>query len=270
MGFPIRKFFKYIKWCRQGGFTQATITQISQSQLLQGQRALVTGGSDGIGLAIAQKFISTGAEVVITGRNEAKLQEAARRINSNKLHTLQWDISSLDSLPNKLLEANKLMGGIDILVNNAAMVTIPAGNADRLSAIIDTNIKAVYLMCQEIGQQMANQGRGGKIINISSLNAYQCGTHPYFMTKRAVNAITEGFAKQLAPHGVIVNGIAPGFCNSNINKQTDTDNIYRAEPLNHRLVLPEEIAELALFLCSNAANAIIGQTILCDGGATLK
>ena len=270
MGFPIRKFFKYIKWCRQGGFTQATITQISQSQLLQGQRALVTGGSDGIGLAIAKKFISAGAEVVITGRSEAKLQEAARRINSNKLHTLQWDISMLDSLPNKLQEANKLMGGIDILVNNAAMVTIPAGNDDKLGAIIDTNIKAVYLMCQEIGQQMANQGRGGKIINISSLNAYQCGTHPYFMTKRAVNAITEGFAKQLAPHGVIVNGIAPGFCNSNINKQTDTDNIYRAEPLNHRLVLPEEIAELALFLCSNAANAIIGQTILCDGGATLK
>lgn len=270
MGFPIRKFFKYIKWCRQGGFTQATITQISQSQLLQGQRALVTGGSEGIGLAIAKKFISAGAEVVITGRSEAKLQEAARTINSAKLHTLPWDISVLDSLPHKLHDVNSLMGGIDILVNNAAMVTLSASSPDKLSAIIDTNIKAVYLMCQEIGQQMANQGRGGKIINISSLNAYQCGTHPYFMTKRAVNAITEGFAKQLAPHGVIVNGIAPGFCNSNINKQTDTDNIYRAEPLNHRLVLPEEIAELALFLCSNAANAIIGQTILCDGGATLK
>ena len=114
-----------------------------------------------------------------------------------------------------------------------------------------------------------NGVNGGKIINISSICAFQANVDPYFMSKRAVNAITEGFAKKYAPYNIIVNGIAPGYCDSSINKINAEVNAYREEPANNRITTPYEIAELALFLCGGASNGIIGQTIVCDGGALL-
>lgn len=85
-----------------------------------------------------------------------------------------------------------------------------------------------------------------------------------------MNSITEGFAKQYAPYNIVVNAIAPGYCNSNFNKVNSAENVYREEPATKRIIFPEEIADLATFLVSDAANGIVGQTILCDGGSLLK
>lgn len=136
---------------------------------------------------------------------------------------------------------------------------------------MSTNIKGVYYMCKYCAEMMKNENgiNGGKIINISSINSYQASTHPYYISKRAVNSITEGFAKQYAPYNIIVNAIAPGYCDSNINKQDANKNAYYPSTANGRITLPSEIAEIAVFLCSGAANGIIGQTIVCDGGSLL-
>lgn len=93
--------------------------------------------------------------------------------------------------------------------------------------------------------------------------------HPYYISKRGLNAVTEGFAKKYAPYNVIVNGIAPGYCDSSINKQDASLNAYWQDAANRRITTPQDIAELAMFLCCGAANGIIGQTIVCDGGELL-
>lgn len=265
------KFFKYLKWCKQGGYTQIILSQIEYPEILSCKKILITGGSEGIGLAMAKKFIAAGAEVLITGRNVEKLQKAKNNINSGRLFTMQWNVCDVNNIDSYLSEAKSKMGGVNILINNAAFLTHYSPTEEYLDKTIQTNIKAVYLICQKTAEMMhCNNGlSGGKIINISSINAYQANVHPYFMSKRALNAITEGFAKKYAPYNIIVNGIAPGYCDSSINKINAEENAYREGPANHRITTPDEIAELAMFLCSDASNGIIGQTIVCDGGSLL-
>ncbi|MCQ2294039.1 MAG: SDR family oxidoreductase [Bacteroidales bacterium] len=266
----ILNFFKYIKWCKSGGYAQSNISLINCPDVLKGKKVLVTGGSDGIGLAIAKKFISSGASVVITGRSIEKLARASAEIDSDNLHVLQWDICNINLIKSNINRIQDLLGGIDIVVNNAAFVPSRFEDPFTYDKTMDTNAKSVYWICYYFAEYMksTNGLAGGKIINISSLNAFEHGMSPYFISKRAVNAITEGFAKKYSPYNIIVNGIAPGFCNSNINKTTQ-GNDYCERSANGCIVYPSQIAELACFLASGASNGIIGQTIVCDNGALL-
>lgn len=266
----IQKFFKYLKWCFYGGYTNVNYTNIAYSEILKDKRVLITGGSEGIGFAIARKFSDAGAKVVITGRNEEKLKNAVK-LSDGKLQSLKWDVCDIDRIKEKLQKVIDIIGGIDIFVNNAAYLTNEYPTVEVFDNTMTTNVKAAYFLCKEVGRMMhiANREAGGHILNISSINSYQAYTHPYFISKRALNAITEGFAKEFVPYNIIVNAIAPGYCNSSINKQNIAENAFREEHLNKRITMPEEIAEIALFLCSGACNGIIGQTIVCDGGALL-
>lgn len=265
------KFLKYLKWCKSGGYTQIVLSQIKYPEILKGKKILITGGSDGIGLAMAKKFIDAGAVVMITGRNIEKLRDASKNIGSERLLTMQWDICDFQNIDSYISKGWSYLKGMDVLINNAAFLGRYAASEEYLDKAIQTNIKAIYLICQRIADMMhqKNGVNGGKIINISSICAFQANVDPYFMSKRAVNAITEGFAKKYAPYNIIVNGIAPGYCDSSINKINAEVNAYREEPANNRITTPYEIAELALFLCGGASNGIIGQTIVCDGGALL-
>lgn len=265
------KFFKYLKWCNQGGYTQILLSRIQYPEIFKGKRILITGGSDGIGLAIAKKFVESGGNVMITGRNVVKLQEAKVAVGSDRLHSLQWDVTDIKNMDSYLRDSIEILEGLDVLINNAAFLSYYNSSEEYFDRTINTNVKAVYYLCQKVGEIMhKNNGvLGGKILNISSINAFQANTHPYFISKRAVNAITEGFAKKYAPYNIIVNAIAPGYCDSSINRVNAQNNAYREEAVNKRITIPDEIAELAIFLCSGAANGIVGQTILCDGGTLL-
>lgn len=267
----LSKFFKYIKWCNQGGYTQILLSKIQYPEILKGKRILITGGSDGIGLAMAKKFIEVGATVMITGRNIDKLQDAKLAVGSDRLYFFQWDVTDIEHMDCYLSDSIEILGGLDVLINNAAFLAHYQSSEEYFNRTINTNVKAVYFLCQKVGGIMHkhNGVLGGKIINISSSNAFQANMHPYFISKRAVNAITEGFAKKYAPYNIIVNAIAPGYCDSSINKVNAQNNAYREDAVNKRITTPDEIAELAIFLCSGAANGIVGQTILCDGGTLL-
>lgn len=265
------KFFHYIKWCARGGYTQISLSQISYPSILEGKRVLITGGSEGIGLAIAKKFISVGATVVVTGRNPDKLRSVSSKIGSDKLFTLRWDVCNIKDIKCNILKIKELMGGVDILVNNAAFLAHYENTLEYFDKTIETNVKSNYFMCNAFAEFMKEENgvRGGNILNVSSINSFQANVHPYFISKRAVNAITEGFAKKYAPYNIIVNAIAPGYCDSSINKQGASRNAYYLGPANGRITTPEEIAEIALFLVSGAANGIVGQTIVVDGGSLL-
>ncbi|MCQ4873749.1 SDR family NAD(P)-dependent oxidoreductase [Butyricimonas paravirosa] len=264
----IYNFFKYIKFWRDGGIASLTIAQIQWPEILKGKKILVTGGSDGIGLAMAKKFLSAGAEVLITGRRLERLEEVKAIINSEKLSILQWDISIIPEIEKKATLAIEKLGGIDILVNNAAYLVHKKTDEETFDKSIDTNLKSVYFLCQFIVKQYVENG-GGKILNISSINSFQCDTNPYYISKAGLNTLTKGLAKEYIASNVIVNAIAPGYCASSINYMDISKNVYCDKAKNKRITTPEEIAELALFLCSDAANGIVGQIIVCDGGTLL-
>ncbi|MBR1386857.1 MAG: SDR family oxidoreductase [Alloprevotella sp.] len=267
----LHKFFKYIRFCTQGGYTNLHVATITEGALLQDKRIIITGGSDGIGLAMANTFIHQGAKVLICGRRQEKLDEAKSKINSDKLFSMQWDVSLIDSLETKLQEAIKILGGLDIFFNNAAFLAAEKKTMDFFNTTLQTNVTAPYVLCRLVGDyyKQNNKEQGGKIINTSSINANQSSTHPYFLSKSALNSLTRGYAKEFAAYNIIVNAIAPGYCASSINWRDVSRNAYDSDTANHRITTPQDVASLALFLASDMSNAIIGQVLTIDGGSTL-
>lgn len=261
-----------------GGTANVTIATPIYDKILQGKTALVTGGSSGIGFEIAKKFMQTGAKVIITGRNEDKLRQAAKDLGTDCCKYLVWDISETSTIDQKLKDCKDIFGGdIDILVNNAGIAPSKFfGNIDEAewNKIYDINLKGNYFLTQALVKTWKQSAFTGykKIINISSQGGFVGATYPYRMVKWDVRGLTEGLGKLLIKDNIIVNGIAPGVVKTSMQQFSlnQGDNLYTDQNPVHRVCLPEEIAELALFLVSDASNFIIGQTIVCDGGYTLK
>lgn len=263
---------------RSGGLSYATISTPVYGEILKDKCILVTGGSSGIGFSIAKKSLDCGASVIITGRDETKLNDAVHILNNPKCLYLVWDISNINVLIDNLNKCVQLFGqDIDVLVNNAGVAPSKFfGNVDECewNKIYDINLKGNYFLTQEIVKRWKNSSFTGykKILNISSQGGYVGATYPYRMTKWDIRGLTEGLGKILIKDKIIVNGIAPGVVKTSMQKFAiqQGDNLYTNQNLIERVILPEEIAELAVFLMSDASNAIVGQTIVCDGGYTLK
>ena len=276
-GIFLRRILKwvknFVKYIRVGGVAYVNISQISRGRILDGKKIIVTGGSSGIGYAIAQKFINEGAEVLITGRSRDKLKNIQKKINSKFCKILEWDISNSDLAKSKIKEAKNILGRIDIFVNNAGVFNekcfqeITEGDWD---SIMNTNIKGLYFATQSICEYYLENHASGKIINISSNRGILGDFGPYGVSKWGVVGLTRGLGRDLISKGIIVNGIAPGITATAINNIDINENAYSNEPRNRRIALPEEIAEIAIFLASDAANHIVGQTIICDGGESLS
>lgn len=269
----LKKIYRY------GGYTAVEIASVNHGKILDGKRVLITGGSSGIGLSIAKKCIQEGAKVVITGRDEKKLQFAESEINNPLIKTLVWDISQITEIKIGIANAEKLLDGeIDILINNAGVLlkgqSFPNVDEDAWDNTYAINSKGLFFLTQEISKKwlVNNKNQIKKIINISSQGAFVGATYPYRMTKWDVAGLTQGLGIKLAPHGIIVNGIAPGIVLTSMQPSfiEQRENVYSSINPVERVALPEEIAELAIFLMSNAANFIVGQTIVCDGGFSLK
>lgn len=271
MGFvsKLKAVAKYIKY--EGKVTQLTLSQITGGGILMNKKIIITGGGSGIGLAMAKKFLSEGAQVVITGRNNEKLEIAQKCIDNPNLHILQWDVVNTEAIEVKLQKSVEMLGGLDALVNNAAFVAVRKDSEEFWDSSFDTNAKALFFISKAVVDlfESINQGRVSKILNISSMSSFINNANPYGISKTCVNRITKGFAKEYASKNIIVNAIAPGYTSASINKQDIEENAYFPKSPFHRIIVPEEIAELATFLLSDAANAIVGQVIAVDGGTTL-
>ena len=239
---------------------------------LAGKRALVTGGSRGIGKAIAGVLASEGARVAIAARDAQRLADAAADIEAatgQPVATVQFEAGDDDSVRDMVAAAAQALGGIDILVNNAAQ---PGGTAPpNLAAVTtadfatDMNVKVMgYLRCaQRAAPLMAGNG-WGRIVNIGGLTAYTTLSMLSSMRVIAVASLTKNLADQLGPSGITVNLVHPG------TTRTEWISDERAAQARGnvigRVVDAEEVAWLVAFLCSPKSAAITGESIGCGGG----
>lgn len=258
--------------------TTVSIAQINHGKILKNKKILITGGGSGIGFSIAEKCVQEGAEVIITGRNEDKLSQAKSKINNPLLKTLVWDIAQVSHITVNVQRAKELLNGdIDLLVNNAGVnnsIQFPNVTEEIWDKMYATNSKGLFFLTQALCKQWieTENKKTKKVINISSQGAFVGATYPYRMTKWDVAGLTQGLGLKMAPHNIIINGIAPGIVATNMqpNCLKQKENVYYPRNPLERFALPEEIAELAMYLLSDASNFIVGQTIVCDGGYSLK
>ena len=267
----LKNFKHYIEY---GGITHITVNQVSLGNSLKGKRILISGGGTGIGYAIAIKAVNEGACVVIAGRHIDKLEEAVRTIDNQNVFPLQMDISNISEMKDRIDEAEKILGGkIDILVNNAgtyARTHFPNVREEDWDRVYDTNSKGTFFLIQEICKRWEGNSPSSikKIINITSQGAFVGANNAYRMSKWDIRGLTKYLVQTVSSEGILVNSIAPGLVMTDMQPKfkEQGDNYYTNLNRLHRLAKPEEIAELAIFLMSDAANFIVGQTILCDGG----
>ena len=235
-----------------------------QSDLLSGKVALVTGGSSGIGFAIAAALVAAGAKVYIIGRNKEKLKIAAEKIGASYISLDINDISAMESA----IELFSEKENIDILVNSAGMHgndPFGAVTEQTFDAVMSANVKSLYFISQAVANQMIAKGIQGHILNVSSASSVKPSWTPYEISKRAVNGITEGMAHKLIRFGIVVNGIAPGpTATPMMNRSSDIS--WSGNP-SGRMSTTEEIAALALFMVSGRGDGIVGDTFFMTGGS---
>lgn len=237
---------------------------------------MITGGGTGLGLGIAKAMLEAGAEVIITGRREEVLQAAAAELGEGASY-VTGDVADLPSLP-ALVKKVAAGGRIDVLVNNAGInmkrTALEVSDED-FNRIVQTNLNGVFAMCREVGKLMQEQG-GGSIINISSMAAmYGLPlVSGYAASKTAVVGLTRTLASDLAPLGIRVNAIAPGFIESEMTKKAldaDPERKFRAidrTPMG-KMGLPEDIGYAAVYLASDAAKFVTGVNLPIDGGNSI-
>lgn len=263
---------------KYGGYVKVDVTQLQQGSFLNDKNILLTGGGTGIGLAIAKRCLQEGAKVVIAGRNKDKLNKISSELNNSNLFILEFDISKTNDIEGKVKEAESLIGSeINVLVNNAgtyAQTHFPNVNEEDWTRVYNTNAKGTFFLSQALCRLWlkCKKQNTRKILNISSQGGFVGANNAYRMTKWDIRGLTEYMGKEYSRKGIITNAIAPGLIMTNMQPdfQKQEDNFFTDLNPSERLALPEEIAELALFLISNASNFIVGQTIVCDGGYVLK
>ena len=246
--------------------------------MLKDKVAIVTGGTRGIGRAIALKLADQGANIVINYRNSDKEAEELKAILEGKgvkVLTVKCDISNFEDSKNLLDKCKEVFGKIDILVNNAGITKdtlIMRMKEEDFDNVIDVNLKGTFNCAKHASAIMLKQ-RFGKIINMTSVVgiAGNAGQVNYAASKAGVIGLTKSLAKELGSRGITVNAVAPGFINTDMTaslsekvKEEASKNI----PLK-RLGDPEDVANLVGFLASDAANYITGQVINVDGGMVM-
>ena len=239
------------------------------------QVVLVSGGSRGIGRAIAGGFAERGAKVVITGRDSDTLTHAAKEIGGETIG-LVCDVAKSSEIESLVARVMKEFGHIDTLVNVAGVNRRKPAlevTEDDYDFILDINLKGAFLLSQAVGRHMVQRCSGCQI-NIASLNTDRPlkDVLPYAMSKAGIAHMTRGLAVEWGPSGVRVNGIAPGFVLTDLTQQLWSDETMQAwgntNTPQQRLGVPNDMIGAAIFLASPAAAFMTGQTLYVDGGFT--
>ncbi|MGI5817881.1 MAG: SDR family NAD(P)-dependent oxidoreductase [Armatimonadota bacterium] len=237
---------------------------------LEGRRALITRASRGIGRAIATAFASEGADVAISARTLKALDETRAEIEriGRACHAMAWDVSDVAEVRERLNEARAALGGLDIVVNNAGVHHLDgaAGSEEDWDYVIDTNLKAVWFITEEAARLMLHEG--GAIINIGSDYGFRGGNSIYGVSKWGVRGLTRGLGQKWAGKGVRINGIGPGPVATEMSNWHEGDSLERKSLPLGRLTLPREVAQVAVFLASDDASAVIGEMIVLNSGNT--
>lgn len=252
-----------------------SVGQLAPDALLKGKRVVVTGGGSGIGKEIAKTAALHGANVLITGRNEEKLQKSVAEIVAagKSAVCLVWDICDNADMPGILHEIEQKIGGIDCWVNCAGVY--PGGfsyqntTSEIWDEVFSINLKATCMVTNAVAKYMIEHKTEGTILTISSETGNCAYTNPYGLSKAALNSYIRGLAYELAKYRIRSNGIAPGITVSEINPK-DRDGDLSLNTITGRLMRPEEMAQTALFLLCDASKCINGEIITCNGGNCIQ
>ncbi|GHU35398.1 3-oxoacyl-[acyl-carrier-protein] reductase FabG [Betaproteobacteria bacterium] len=247
---------------------------------LAGKVALITGGGRGIGRAIALAYAEAGATVAVTARTRSEIETVVGEITAKggKAIAETCDVLVGDQVNELVHTVEQRLGGIDVLVNNAGGGSVISPFLDLREEEWDLhlgrNLKTVFLCSQAVGRGVAARGKGGVIVNISSVMGM--GPHPlrapYAAGKAGVIALTQTLSVELAQYGIRVNAISPGFIEVErfLKQFADYSQTVRPARLSKvplaRMGLPQDVGDLALFLASDASSYITGQVIRLDGG----
>ncbi|HYL21732.1 MAG TPA: 3-oxoacyl-[acyl-carrier-protein] reductase [Gemmatimonadales bacterium] len=242
---------------------------------LTGKVALVTGGSRGIGHAIAQAFARVGAQIAVVGRDLAKVREAAASLGDGRARGYACDVSDAKQVETTVGAVEKDFGRIDVLVNNAGTTRdnlLFRIGEDDWDTVLDTNLKGAFLVTKHAARGMIKR-RWGRIINITSVVGLSGnkGQANYSASKAGLVGFTKSVSKELASRNVLVNAVAPGFIETELTRDLSPD--HRAMLLG---VIPlgrwgqvTDVAAAVLFLASDFAGYITGQVLVVDGGMVL-
>lgn len=258
------------------GETKPTIAKISYLQpnnLLNGKKIIITGGSRGLGFAMAKKFKSEGAEVLITGRDDKCTQKSASEIGCKYL---VLDVKDETRFVSFIDEADRLLGGINCLVNNAGISLHERDFLDvkpeQFDNQFDTNLRGAFFLTQcfidKCQERKTDETKN--ILFTSSETSITVDERPYGLTKAAMNSLVQGLAYRYVNSGFRINAVAPGVTVSDMVGLKSDDSLTCHYNVTKRYYLPEEVAEVACFLLSDASNCLNGQILVCNEGKTIN
>lgn len=244
---------------------------------VESKLALITGATRGIGLGAARALAQSGANVILVGRDQAELERSADELRqiAKQVHVAPYDLLDTCGIREWFDDLCTTVGTPDILVNSAGIQRRGAAvdlALDDWNTVMTLNATAVFELSRTFARHLISESRSGRIINIASLMtaAARPGTSPYTTSKGAVGQLTKALAVEWAQYGILVNAIAPGYIDTDLNKAlisdpTFDDWVKSRCPLG-RWGTPEDIAWPVVFLASPAANFMTGQVIFVDGG----
>lgn len=266
-------------------------TPFSKLLDLSSKTAIITGGARGIGFGIATRLAEAGAKVVIADTRKEIADDVVLQLTEKgfKAIAIAMDVSKEEDVQKMVSETVGSFGGIDILVNNAGIypnTLVMNMTSENFDKVIAVNLKGVFLCTKKVAEQMIKQGRGGKIINITSIDALHpssAGLAHYDASKHGVWGFTKNIALELAPHKISVNALAPGGIATpgvqevqkgmELPKGVDMAKlleVFLAKIPMQRMGEPDEIGKVALFLASDMSSYMTGAQVVVDGGVLLS
>lgn len=248
---------------------KAAISLSTPTDKLAGKKIIVTGGGRGLGATMAKKFVQEGASVLITGRNEDTLKKTSEEIGCSYL---VLDMMSPECFEKFIMEAGNMLGGLDVLVNNAGIslhendffAVTPKSFDEQFS----TNLRGPFFLSQEFVRYLTNHQHKGNILFITSNTGKMADIRPYGLSKAAMNSFVEGLAYLLSPN-IRVNALAPGITASDMTGVSSSGNLFY-DTLIGRVYLADEIAEAAVFLICDVSSSISGEILTCDNASTVN
>lgn len=273
----LRKIAKFILSSSSDKKVSIAIESVNYNDILKNRNIVITGGGSGIGKAMAKKFSSEGANVIIIGRNEEKLKKTVN--NSRNMSYIVYDVCDIENYNELFNDIEKKLNYqyIDTLICNAGIslhekdyrnVTV-----DSFDRQFETNFKSTYFLSKIFIEYLYSKNiKNGNLLIISSETGDQCYDIPYGLTKSALNSYVKALSRRVYKDGIRVNAISPGVTATDMTSEYAdiSDGNYYRDCASERVFLPEEIAEVACFLISNASNCISGEIIHTNAGNHLN
>ncbi len=249
----------------------AQVSYLESEKLLQGQKIIITGGGRGLGYAMAKKFLAEGAEILISGRNEATLKQVSEELGCSYL---KFDVSDTHNAGQFIKEADEKLGGVNVLVNNAGISlhenTFFEVTPETFQKQIATNLEGPFFLTQSFIKLMLEKKQAAEVLFVSSETGDTVDFRPYGFTKGAINSMVKGLAYLFKNKHIRINAIAPGVTASDMTGVDKDGNLYAGGYGEGRYYLPEEVAQVATLILSDAMGIVSGQIITCNNAQTVN